>query len=296
MLFPVFRRLLVVLTGHGYDRSAWMNDLHHKLAYRLHKMLPRFGIRGVQKISISSNRHLYVHAEDGGVGHQWIMYGQYEPYETSLVKQYIRPGMTVYNIGANIGYYTLLASDCVGPSGFVYAFEPAAENLELLNRTVSENQLANVRVLPIAVGISDGVATLELSSTNSGYNQVMSGRRGDRASTDVGLRSVDSLIAERLPQPNAIIMDVQGSELDVLRGMTEALANKTLTVIFTEFWPGGLNARHPDGAREFIERLQTSGFRFSRIDEKRKEIHTISKEELLTPRPDHEELNLLCQR
>src|SRR5437879_3557062 len=110
-MFPVLRFLLVALTGRGYDRSPWLNNLHHKLAYRLHKLLPRFGITGLQRIPIFSDRFMYVRAEDGGVAHQLIMYREYEPFESKLVREYLRPGMTVYNIGANLGYYALLASD-----------------------------------------------------------------------------------------------------------------------------------------------------------------------------------------
>jgi FkbM family methyltransferase len=301
-LFEILRRLLVLTTGHGYDRSPRMNDLHHKLAYRLHKLLPLFGIRSVQRVQISApgsahtTRHMYVRAEDGGVGHQWIMYKQYEPFETDIVKRMLRPGMTVYNIGANVGYYSLIASDVVGNSGQVVAFEPAVSNLELLNRTIEENHLKNVRVMPIAVGDKDGVATLAFSATNSGDHQVVSEGRGDRATTDVQLRSIDLLIVEGFPQPDAIIMDVQGSELDVLRGMNSVLQNSKLTAIFTEFWPGGLNARHPNGATEFIERLEQAGFAFEEIDEKNKRRRALSKNELLQQRPSHEELNLLCTR
>jgi FkbM family methyltransferase len=302
MLFEILRRLLVLSTGHGYDRSARANNLHHKLAYRLHKMLPLFGIRGVQRIEIhaprgaDTTRHLYVRAEDGGVGHQWIMYKQYEPFETSLVKQQLRAGTTVYNIGANVGYYALIASDLVGASGKVIAFEPATSNLELLNRTVSENRLQNVRVMPIAIGDSDGVATLALSETNSGDHQVSLQHHADRDTTEVALRSIDSLIAEGLPQPNAIIMDVQGSEVDVLRGMANCIRDASLSLIFCEFWPGGLNARHTDGAKEFVDRLANAGFAFQLIDEKRRTVKPVSNAELHRARPTHEELNLLCVR
>jgi FkbM family methyltransferase len=296
LLFEILRRLLILSTGHGYDRSPRVNDLHHKLAYRFHKLLPFFGISGIQRIPVSPNRHLYVRAEDGGVGHQWIMYRRYEPFETQIVLSTMKPGMVVYNIGANIGYYTLLTSDSVGKSGQIVAFEPAASNLELLNRTIAENGLTNVRVMPVAVGATDGVATLAFSASNSGDHQVVSHGRGDRATTDVPLRSVDSLIAEGFPLPDAIIMDVQGSELDVLRGMEQLLRDPTLKTIFTEYWPGGLNARYQNGAKKFIERLEGAGFAFELIDEKRKQRTPISKEDLLKSRPQHEELNLLCRR
>src|SRR5437879_1405907 len=110
IVFELLRRTLVMLTGRGYDRSPRLNTVHHKLSYRLHKLLPIFGISGIQKVPAPgmSRKFLYVHSGDGGVAHQLIMYRQYEPFESSLVRNYVKPEMTVYNIGANLGYYVLL--------------------------------------------------------------------------------------------------------------------------------------------------------------------------------------------
>src|SRR5437763_12445868 len=143
-------------------------------------MLPRFGITGLQRVPIFSNRFMFVRAEDGGVAHQLIMYREYEPFESKLVREYLRPGMTVYNIGANLGYYALLASDCVGASGSIFAFEPAPENLELLRRTIAENGAANVEIVPMAVSSQVGAATLSLSATNSGDHQLVKDESRDR--------------------------------------------------------------------------------------------------------------------
>ncbi len=147
-IFGFLRTVLVLLTGRGYDRAPWMNDLHHKLSFRLHKLLPKFGITGIQRVPVPGmpGRFIYVRAEDGGVAHQLIMYREYEPFESSLIRTYLKPGMIVYNIGANLGYYTLVASECNGRNGKVYAFEPAPENFELLTRTISENKLTNVEL------------------------------------------------------------------------------------------------------------------------------------------------------
>lgn len=167
------------------------------------------------------NRFMYVRAEDGGVAHQIIMYSQYEPFESSLVQKYLKPGMTVYNIGANLGYYTLLASECVGVGGKVFAFEPAPENFELLKRTVSENKLANVELFPSAVGAAKGSATLSLSQTNSGDHQLQN--VASREHIVVNVTSIDAFTSDGYTQPNAIIMDVQGAEFDVLRGASSSL-------------------------------------------------------------------------
>ncbi len=295
LLFGICRWLLVASTGRGYDRSDRINNLHHKFAYRLHKLLPKFGIVGLQRVAPTAlnGKHLYVRAEDGGVGHQFIVYQDYEPFETQLVRQHLKPGMTVYNIGANVGYYVLLASECVGAEGRVVAFEPAPANLELLRRSITENRIGNVTIVGCAVGAADGTARLALSPTNSGDHQLRADSARDHVTVEV--RSVDSLIESGLPAPDAIIMDVQGSELDVVRGMTKLLAMGRPNLMLSEFWPEGLDARHKSGAEEFLHTLQAAGFSICIIDAKRKR---------LTPQPPlpagrrgfASEVNLLCLR
>ncbi len=295
-IFALLRNILVLFTGKGYDRSAWMNELHHKLSYRLHKMLPVLGITGIQQVPVPGmpGRFMYVRAEDGGVAHQLIMYREYEMYESQLVREYLKPGMTVYNIGANLGYYTLLASEYVGANGSVYAFEPAPENFELLTRTVSENKLTNVELLPSAVGAAKGNATLSLSRTNSGDHQLRDVASRNHIVVDVA--SIDVFISEGHAAPDAIIMDVQCSELDVLRGASRLLASDSPLLLFTEFWRKGLDERHPNGAKEMLDLLERTGFQMSIIDEKRRTVRKTSCHQLLQEFSCHAEANLMCVR
>ncbi|MFI5201866.1 MAG: FkbM family methyltransferase [Candidatus Kapaibacterium sp.] len=295
-ILQFLRWLLILITGRGYDRSGWMNNLHHKLSYRLHKLLPKFGITGVQKVQVPGmqGRFMYVRAEDGGVAHQLIMYREYEPFESRLVREYFKPGMTVYNIGANLGYYTLLASECVGGTGKVFAFEPEPGNLELLRRTISENRCSNVQICPMAVSQKAGIATLSISETNSGDHRLTT--IADREHVEVEIVSIDTFIAEGHAAPNAIIMDVQGAELDVLNGASILLASKDPLTLFTEFWPGGLNERHPNGAREMLDILERAGFQLHEIDERKKRLVTITSEILIDHTNGNMEVNLLCMR
>ena len=296
MLFNFLRTVLVSFTGRGHDRAPWMNDLHHKLSYRLHKLLPKFGITGIQKVNVPGmpSRFMYVRAEDGGVAHQLIMYREYEPYESKLVREYLKPDMTIYSIGANLGYYTLLASERVGPNGKVYGFEPAPENFELLQRTVSENKLTNVELFSSAVSAAKGSATLSLSRTNSGDHQLQTVPSRNHIVVDV--TSVDAFVSEGHTPPDAIIMDVQGAEFDVLSGASELLASNRPLILFTEFWHTGLDERHPNGAAEMLTTLVRAGFQISLIDEKGRTVEKTSSNELLRRFSGNAEANLLCVR
>lgn len=273
-----------------------MNTLHHKFSYRLHKLLPAFGVSGLQRVPAPGmpGKFLYVRAEDGGVAHQLIMYREYEPYESKLVREYLKPGMTVYNIGANLGYYALLASECVGGSGKIYAFEPGPENFELLQKTIAENGGATIELFQSAVSDRSGIATLSISATNSGDHQLRIDTSRDHI--QVPTVSIDRFILEGHAAPDAIIMDVQGAELDVLRGAESLLASKAPLVLFTEFWPGGLDERHPNGAREMLELLKRAGFQLHQIDERRKRLTPIAIESVLEKIHGDMEVNLLCTR
>ena len=295
-LFQFLRRLLVFATGHGYDRSDWMNNLHHKLSFRLHKILPKFGITGIQRVPAPGmdGKFLFVRAEDGGVAHQLIMYREYEPYESSLVRKHVKPGMTVYNIGANLGYYTILVSECVGSKGKVYAFEPAPANFKLLEKNVTENKLTNVEIFQIAFGTEKGSAALSLSSTNSGDHRLQ--EISSRNQVVVDVESIDSFISVSHAQPDVIIMDVQGAEYDVLQGALHVTNAKEPLIIFTEFWPGGLNERSPEGARKMLEVLERAGMAVYIIEEKSRSITTTSTELLLKSVKGNSEVNLLCLR
>lgn len=294
-LFQFLRWLLVVVTGRGYDRSGWINTLHHKLAYRLHRKLSWFGISGIQRVPAPGmpGKYLYVPAEDGGVGHQLIMYREYEPFESSLVRKNIKPGMTVYNVGANIGYYSLLASECVGEHGSVLAFEPEPNNFELLKRNIRENRIVNVQLFPKAVGAEVGVAQLSISASNFGDHQLR--HVAGRNSVEVSVTTLDELTHEH-SEPDSIIMDVQGSELDVFRGAEKTLAMSRLKIIFMEFWPQGLNERKENGAKELLHLLESNGFSFSIIDETNRALRAISPKELLHSVAGPSEVNLFCTR
>ncbi len=259
-------------------------------------MLPAFGIIGIQQVPVPGmpGRFIYVRAEDGGVAHQLIMYREYEPFESQLVRERLSPEATVFNIGSNLGYYTLLASECVGRTGRVFAFEPEPNNLELLRRTISENECSNVELQPVAVSEHSGVATLSLSETNSGDHQLTNviGRN----QVQVPKISLDDFIAQGHPSPGAVIMDVQGSELEVLRGATSLLAANRPLVLFTEFWQAGLNTRHPNGANEFLGILERAGFQLALIDESKKILNSVSTEWLLKYVTGNMEVNLLAIR
>ncbi|MGH8164650.1 MAG: FkbM family methyltransferase, partial [Rhodanobacteraceae bacterium] len=99
------------------------------------------------------------------------IFRSYEPFETSLLTSELRPGMTVVDVGANIGYYTLLFSKLAGDKGRVYAFEPEPQNFALLERNLTRNHRANVTIFNEAASDQSGHSFLYLSTVNHGDHQ-----------------------------------------------------------------------------------------------------------------------------
>jgi len=138
--------------------------------------------------------------------------------------------MVFYDCGANIGFYTVVASGWVGASGSVFAFEPASSTFARLLGNVGSNALSNVRAWQVALGDREGVATLyQPLGEHHGLNTLA---RGGTEIAECRLTSLDCfVVAERLPAPGIIKVDVEGSELALLRGSRAILESSPVVVV-----------------------------------------------------------------
>jgi FkbM family methyltransferase len=150
-------------------------------------------------------------------GFRWLvatrssfLFGTYEPTQTQLFQELVKPGDVVYDIGAHFGYYTLLSSKLVGDGGKVIAFEPSPANLVRLYRHINLNDRKNVQVLELAVSDHEGIAHFE-TRTGSGV-----GHLADDGPLEVKLTTLDSLT--QFPLPQVMKIDVEGAEVGVLNG------------------------------------------------------------------------------
>ncbi len=296
-LFELARNILIATTGNGMNRSESVNNLHHKLSYRLHKKLSWFGIQGEVMLPMPGlpGKHITVESSDGGVAHQFLVYRTYEPYESLLLQQVLEEGMTVYNIGANIGYYAILSGSLVGKEGEVYAFEPSPKNFELLSRNLAQNGLQHVHAYQKAVSDRDGTLQLFFSASNSGDHQIFEAEAG-RASVEVETVSLSSFMRTVEEAPDVMIMDVQGAEFAVLNGFKEYLLSQTRKplVLFTEFSPSAL-IKAGSSPKEFLELIRAAGLSISVIDENNRTTTHMSDNELIETTLGTTEKNLLCR-
>lgn len=158
-------------------------------------------------------------------GKRWIVgssihrcwMGWYEYRKQRLISHAVQPNKIFYDIGANVGFYTLLGSLLVG-AGKVFAFEPLPRNLGYLRQHLALNQIHNVEVLELAVSDDDAAALFEEESTGSMGHLSGSGKIKVRTAT------LDSLLQQRkiLP-PDYIKMDIEGAELRALAGAQQCI-------------------------------------------------------------------------
>lgn len=151
-----------------------------------------------------------------GAGPNAYWVGTYEVARVGALAEAVTQGSVIYDIGANVGIYTLLSSMRAGPSGAVYAFEPLPRNLEYLRRHVALNRLQNCEVIAEAVGKTPGTA--KFSAAN--WAASMARLDPEKGELAVPVTSVDACIYGDKPlrPPDVLKIDVEGAELDVLQG------------------------------------------------------------------------------
>ncbi|HEV8421908.1 MAG TPA: FkbM family methyltransferase [Chthoniobacterales bacterium] len=221
------------------------------------------------------------------------IFRRYEPFETALLSAEIQPGMTILDIGANIGYYTLLFSKLTGANGRVVAFEPEPQNFALLKENLTRNHRTNVEALNVAAGDLAGESFLYLSEENRGDHQAY-----PTAENRQKVRMTTARIDDCVRRPVDLVkMDVQGFEAHALAGMEATIAANPRLTIFTEFWPEGLRRAGSDGA-EFLRRLRSFGLEIFFINEYANRLEPADDETLLRRYAPARGLhtNLLCRR
>jgi FkbM family methyltransferase len=166
---------------------------------------------------------LAVNPDDLGISRELLVYGSHEPASTRLLEDFLGPGMTVLDVGANLGYFVLQEKRILGDGGRIVAIEPAPRNVAVLRRNIAANRLDGVDVVEGAIGDVDGVGWLYLSDRSNWHSMTPS----DRSQSDavrVEVSRLDTLV-ERLglPRIDFVRMDLEGYETSVVRGMLRTL-------------------------------------------------------------------------
>lgn len=211
------------------------------------RLLPRDAIIPILQGPLRGKRWI----AGSGVHGYWL--GSFETNKMRLFQKTIQPNAVVFDIGAHVGYYTLLASQSVGKRGRVIAFEPLPQNISYLQEHIQLNHCQNVQIFEAAVSESDGNATFSIGNSSS------EGRLAVDGNLSVKTVSIDSLVeAGQIPPPHFCKIDIEGGEYEALLGALQTI---------TQYQPIIFVALHTEKARENCFRLlQEHGYKFFGAD------------------------------
>ena len=190
---------------------------------------------------------IYLDTNDTGFASHVLLDGFWEMWLTIFFARQVKPGMTVIDVGANFGYYTLLFGSLVGSEGRVYAVEPNPRVVAKLRRTISLNGLAGrTAIIEAAAGNSDDETTLFVPHGEPKNGTVVGGRSevpdGSGALYNVPRIRLDRLAAT-VPRIDLVKIDAEGAEQDIVAGMAGIL-RRDKPLLLLEFNP----ARYRDAA------------------------------------------------
>jgi FkbM family methyltransferase len=249
------RRIKFALSRHGLNRTLVVRRLTHEINHPRLRALRAAAMEG-HGLKAQALRFLFRGLEQGilrvpqGRGAGLIMDMRYIPIshahagalasgnlESSVQEALVRHlprGGVVYDVGANLGFFSLVAARLVGVGeGRVYAFEPAPENAEAIRRNAELNHLPNISVIASAVSSQAGTARLQIVDDQSWSRLEEFGEHPDTERVlEVETVSIDGLLsAGELPPPTLVKIDVEGAELAVLDGMRSTIAEHRPVIV-----------------------------------------------------------------
>lgn len=168
----------------------------------------------------------------------------------------VRPGSVFFDIGANIGFFTLLGARLVGPEGTVVAFEPHPENVAKLRRNIDLNAFANVVVVPKATSDMSGDRILDARHAATASLLERDEAAGNEGFVRVATTSIDDFLEQRPGlAPDVVKIDAEGHEVEIVDGMRETL-RRSEPILVCE-----MHRRN----REFVDAVEGAGYRTAMV-------------------------------
>ena len=220
----------------------------------------------------------------------------------NLVKNEIKKGDVVIDIGAHIGYYTVLFAKLVGPEGKVFAFEASPTNFEILKKNISVNGYKNVILNNKAVSDKNGKLTLYITGRTSTENFLFKPENFTNSSKIKQTVEIDSITLDDYFQDfdgeiNFLKMDISGAEPRVMKGMSSILNKNNSLKIQQEWWPNAIRTHgfEPDS---HLKLLTEMGYKIYEIDGEKNKLNLATIEELMKkyPNPKLEDINIFCKK
>ena len=204
-----------------------------------------------------------------------------DAFEIELLKKHIKPGDTVLDIGANIGFYATILSDIVGEKGKIHCFEPDTTNFNHLKKTTSSYK--NIIINNKAVGPKTEKIKIYTSKELNVDHRTYKPEEYD-AEIEIDAVSIDDYI--KGAKVDFIKMDIQGFEMEAMKGMKETLKNNPKVKMISEFWPYGLR-KAGSSVTEYFNLLTNLNFKIEILKENK--LETLNLETVLKLEPLGEE-------
>ena len=225
-----------------------------KLAWGVYNLMPSEQWINVHGVPLLANIH------DHGIGAHEFFHGGYVLARVSEIQEAVKEGDTVIDIGANIGYFTVLLANLVGPKGKVYAFEPDPRNFRLLQRTIERNGWTHVIAEQRAVSNKAGEFTL-YQTRSCAANTLTPGEH--ISAVKVHVVTLDNFLADE-HHIDFVKMDMDGSEPLAIQGMTELIRRSPNLRVVAEYEPGNLK-RYLSNPLDFITIAEQHGLTLTTI-------------------------------
>ena len=282
--FPLRHRLI-----------SFIRDIDVKGFRKLSILLPKWLLSDPKKTAsyiLKTNHDFLLRinpSEDAGVELSLHETGTYEKGILTFLQSNLRKGDCFVDVGANIGLMSIFASNCVGNEGQVLAYEAHPKTAELLKENIGLNQLLNIQVCQYALGSEEGQTKIydNWQINRGGASLIV--KTEDSNSFDIDIHQLDHKISSNL-QPKVIKIDVEGFELEVLKGASETI-KRFQPILIVEFSEMRENA-HESG-EQLVEIIKSFGnYRFYKLkggkERKSKLVEILSNDQL----PQHD--NVIC--
>jgi FkbM family methyltransferase len=252
-----------------YDRSTLERVVRQRCEYC-------YMGRGVVLSRVLGKYKMFLDAEDITLTPHLLLDGFWEIWITAAVARFVRPGMVVVDVGANVGYYTLVLADLVGERGQVWACEPNPAIFQLLETNIAVNGFASrTHLVDKAIANTEGQGvTLHIPKLRKGDSTILAPPAAETAAITVQTATLDALLPKDSPV-DFVKIDAEGAEELIWEGMLQTIQCSDKITIAMEFSA----ARYADAGR-FLHAIVKEGFKLRHIDYD-SQIRDISAEEVL---------------
>lgn len=248
ILFKIFKVINSIFVVRGLRRFKHLRNLRNVI-FRIVRPNSHVIVIENVKLSVSTEGLPEAYKETFNA---YEMQDTWEKHSTELIKKNVKEGQTVIDIGANIGYFSLIMARIVGNTGKVYSFEPEPTNYSILLKNIKLNDFQNISSYQKAVSDSAGQTILHLDDSDTGAHTIRPRTESKEVCT-VETIILDDFLKDKGPV-DFVKIDCEGADIRILRGMKNTMKGNSDLKILVEYLPGAIEEMG-DSSREFIETL-----------------------------------------